>query len=69
MHVPERRRGEGVGDGGVGVGVVLGLLLHDEVVLAHEVHPEDGGEELAVDNVLHLGRHEAAGLLVQGLVL
>ncbi len=67
--VPERRRRELVDDGGVDLGVVPALLLDDEAVPAHDLHAEDGGEVLAVHHVLHLGRDEAAGLLVQNLVL
>ena len=69
MAEPERRGGKRVEDGRVDVGVVLGGFGHDEVVSPHEVDAQDAGQELAVDDVLHDGGDQPAGLLIEDFVV
>ena len=69
MSEPESGSGEGVEDGRVYRGVVLGLFRDDQVVLLHVVHPKDGREVFAVSDVLHLSSDYPTRLLIQDLVL
>ena len=62
----EGGRGEAVGDGGVGVGVipvVVPFLLQDKSMTLHDFFAQDHGQELVVRDVLHQGGDNVTGLL------
>ena len=69
LVLPESSSSEGGENGCIDLRIVFGLLLDDEAVRLHEVDAEDGGEVLAVDDVLHLADQDAAGLLVNDFIL
>ena len=68
----EGGRGEAVGDGGVGVGVipvVVPFLLQDKSMTLHDFFAQDHGQELVVGDVLDDGGVDVLGLLEEGLVV
>ena len=60
------KRGE---NGGINLRIVFGLFLDDEAICLHEVDAQDGGEVLAVDDVLHLADDDSSSLLVENFIL
>ena len=65
MSESECKSGKFVSDGGVDQVEVDGVLLEQEVMLLQRVYVEEGGQVLAVDDVLVLCHHDLSCLLLQ----